>query len=64
VVSDMASAGLNLCCSLDRSCVCMASSKAGHESGPGASGLDPVVASGMHIDSLFWFDIWIMCSFR
>jgi len=51
-------AGLHLGGCLGGSGVCVAASKTGHESRLGGSGLNHVVvASGMHIDSLFedWY---------
>lgn len=63
--SMMASTGLNLNGCLRRSSIRVGASKTGHESGFGRSGLDHVVTSGshMHLDSLCWVGIWIICCF-
>jgi hypothetical protein len=45
-------AGLNFCGCLDCAGIRVAASKTGHESRLGGSGLDHIIASGMHIDCL------------
>ena len=47
-------AGFNAGGCLDSAGLRVAASEAGHEGWLGGSGLDHVVASGMHIDCLLW----------
>ena len=54
-------AGLNLCGCLDCAAIRVTASKTGHESRLGGSGLDHIVASGMHIDCLLRSCVWIVC---